>query len=75
MKWFKVLEVNNVISEVMRFENCKFRAHTDSCRVQDIETGEIINVDNNSTNDLEVEIINKVSEFDLIEGDEFGIRT
>jgi hypothetical protein len=75
MKWFKVLEVNNVISEVMGFENCKFRVHTDSCRVQDIETGEIINVDNNSTNDLEVEIINKVSDFDLIEGDEFRIRT
>ena len=56
-KWFKVLEVTN----------------TERCVVEDLETGEIIGVDEKTACGLRAEILDKVDNFDLIVGDEFRI--
>jgi len=57
-KWFKVLEVNN----------------TESCVVKDLETGQVISINEKTTNDRETRMLEKVDKFDLIVGDEFRIE-
>ena len=64
MKRFKVLEVN------LNVQSC-----VDSCVVENLETGEIINVDEKTTSELRAEIIEKVENYDLVIGDEFKLRT
>jgi hypothetical protein len=71
MKRFKVLEVDNVWS-------CKNKQYIQSCVgscvVEDLETGEIINVDEKTASGLRAEIIDKIDNYDLVIGDEFRIR-
>ena len=64
MKRFKVLEVN------LNVQSC-----VNSCVVENLETGEIINVDKKTTSELKDEIIEKVENYDLVIGDEFKLRT
>jgi hypothetical protein len=64
MKRFKVLEVN------LNIQSC-----VDSCVVENLETGEIINVDEKTASGLRAEIIEKVENYDLVIGDEFKLRT
>jgi hypothetical protein len=54
---FKVLEVNNIV------ENST--SYTESCIVENLITTEVININKNTASDLELEIINKVDNFDL----------
>ena len=54
-KWFKVLEINN----------------TESCVVENLETGEIIRAENN--NERETRMLEKIDIFDLVVGDEFRV--
>jgi hypothetical protein len=54
---FKVLEVNNIV------ENST--SYTESCIVENLTTTEVININKNTVSDLELEIINKVDNFDL----------
>ena len=56
-KWFKVLEINN----------------TESCVVEDLETGEVISINGKTTNEREAQMITKIDMFDLMVGDEFRI--
>ena len=56
-KWFKVLEINN----------------TESCVVEDLETGQVISINEKTANDREIRMLEKVDKFDLIVGDEFRI--
>jgi hypothetical protein len=71
MKRFKVLEVNNVYSWK---NSCTIQSCVDSCVVEDLETGEIINVDEKTASGLRAEIIDKIDNYDLVIGDEFRIR-
>lgn len=71
---YKVLEVNNIIEEVTGHFNCTHSSYTESCVVEDLETGEIINVDEKTACGLRAEILDKVDNFDLIVGDEFTIK-
>ena len=64
MKRFKVLEVN------LNVQSC-----VNSCVVENLETGEIINVDEKTASELRAEIIEKVENYDLVIGDEFKLRT
>ena len=64
MKRFKVLEVN-----------CNVQSCVDSCVVENLETGEIINVDKKTASGLRAEIIEKVENYDLVIDDEFKLRT
>ena len=64
MKRFKVLEVN------LNVQSC-----VNSCVVENLETGEIINVDEKNASELRAEIIEKVENYDLVIGDEFKLRT
>lgn len=64
MKRFKVLEVN------LNVQSC-----VDSCVVENLETGEIINVNEKTASGLRAEIIEKVENYDLEIGDEFKLRT
>lgn len=64
MKRFKVLEVN------LNVQSC-----VDSCVVENLETGEIINVNEKTASGLRAEIIEKVENYDLLIGDEFKLRT
>ena len=64
MKRFKVLEVN------LNVQSC-----VNSCVVENLETGEIINVDEKTASGLRAEIIEKVENYDLMIGDEFKLRT
>ena len=64
MKRFKVLEVN------LNVQSC-----VNSCVVENLETGEIINVDEKNASKLRAEIIEKVENYDLVIGDEFKLRT
>jgi len=57
-KWFKVLEINN----------------TESCVVEDLETGQVISINEKTANDRETRMLEKVDKFDLIVGDEFRIE-
>tara|TARA_R110000822_G_scaffold10358_9_gene39275 strand:+ start:564 stop:767 length:204 start_codon:yes stop_codon:yes gene_type:complete len=61
---FKVLEVN-----------CNIQSCVDSCVVENLETGEIIHVDEKTADGLRAEIIEKVENYDLVIGDEFKLRT
>ena len=63
MKRFKVLEVN-----------CNVQSCVDSCVVENLETGEIINVNEKTASGLRAEIIDKVENYDLLIGDEFKIK-
>ena len=64
MKRFKVLEVN------LNVQSC-----VNSCVVENLETGEIINIDEKTASELRAEIIEKVEKYDLVIGDEFKLRT
>jgi hypothetical protein len=64
MKRFKVLEVN------LNIQSC-----VNSCVVENLETGDIINVDEKTASGLRAEIIEKVENYDLVIGDEFKLRT
>ena len=64
MKRFKVLEVN------LNVQSC-----VNSCVVENLETGEIINVDEKTASELRAEIIEKIENYDLVIGDEFKLRT
>ena len=64
MKRFKVLEVN------LNVQSC-----VNSCVVENLETGEIINIDEKTASELRAEIIEKVENYDLVIGDEFKLRT
>ena len=72
---YKVLEVNNIVEQVTGHSNCTYSSYTESCVIQDIETGEIINIDGKTANGRETQILEKVDNFDLIVGDEFNITT
>ena len=74
MKRFKVLEVNNVIEEVTGHFNCTHSSYTKSCVVKDLETGEIISIDEKTASGIKAVIINKVDDGDCVVGDEFIIR-
>ena len=63
MKRFKVLEVN-----------CNIQSCVDSCVVEDLETGEVINTDEKTASGLKFKIIEKVENYDLLIGDEFKIK-
>jgi hypothetical protein len=56
-KCFKVLEINN----------------TESCVVENLETGEVISINEKTACGLRAEILDKVDMFELIVGDEFRI--
>jgi len=71
---YKVLEVNNIIEEVTGYINCTHSNYTKSCAVEDLETGEIINIDEKTACGLRAEILDKVDNFNLIVGDEFTIK-
>ena len=64
MKRFKVLEVN------LNVQSC-----VNNCVVENLETGEIINIDEKTASELRAEIIEKVENYDLVIGDEFKLRT
>jgi hemerythrin superfamily protein len=70
----KVLEVNNIIEEVTGYINCTHSSYTKSCVVEDLETGEIINIDEKTACGLRAEILDKVDNYDLMVGDEFTIK-
>jgi hypothetical protein len=70
---YKVLEVNHVIEEVTGYVNCTYSSYTESCVVEDLETGEIISINEKTTDERETQMIKKVDAFDLIVGDEFRI--
>jgi hypothetical protein len=72
-KWFKVLEVNHIIEEMTGHVNCDYSSYTESCVVEDLETGEVISINEQTTNEREAQMIKKVDAFDLIVGDEFRI--
>jgi hypothetical protein len=63
MKRFKVLEVN------LNVQSC-----VNSCVVENLETGEIINVNEKTASGLKLKIIEKVENYDLLIGDEFKIK-
>jgi hypothetical protein len=63
MKRFKVLEVN------LNVQSC-----VNSCIVENLETGEIINVNEKTASGLKLKIIEKVENYDLVIGDEFKIK-
>ncbi len=63
MKRFKILEVN-----------CNIQSCVDSCIVENLETGEIINVNEKTASGLKLKIIEKVENYDLLIGDEFKIK-
>ena len=54
---FKVLEINNIVENSI--------SYTESCIVENLTTTEVININKNTASDLELEIINKVDNFDL----------
>jgi hemerythrin superfamily protein len=74
MRKFKVLEVNNIIEDVIGMINCTKSSYTESCVVQDLETGEIISVNKKTANGLTLNILNKVDDNDCIVGDHFRIK-
>ncbi len=73
-KWFKVLEVNHIIEEVTGHVNCNHSSYTESCVVEDLETGQVISINEKTTNEREARIIERVDKFDSIVGDEFRIE-
>ena len=68
---YKVLEVNHIIEEMTGHVNCNCSSYTESCVVEDLETGEIISVNEQTTNAREAQIIKKIDMFELIVGDTF----
>jgi hypothetical protein len=70
MKRFKVLEVNNKEENQSNYTSI----YTISCTVEDLETGNIININNETDNELQIKIINKIDEYHLEVGDELGIK-
>jgi hypothetical protein len=54
---FKILEVNNIV------ENST--SYTESCIVENLITKEVISINRDIVSDLELEIINKIDNFDL----------
>jgi len=72
-KWFKVLEVNHIIEKMTGHVNCDYSSYTESCVVEDLETGEVISINEQTTNEREAQMIKKIDMFELIVGDEFRI--
>jgi hypothetical protein len=74
MKKFKVLEVNNKIESVTDHFNCNQSSYTVSCTVKNIETNEIVTINEDSTDDFLIRIIEMIDNYDLVVNDEFIIR-
>jgi hypothetical protein len=66
MKRFKVLEVNN--------EVINSTSYIKSCIVENLETNEIISIDEKTAGGLRAKIIDKIDNYDLVVDDEFTIR-
>jgi hypothetical protein len=70
MKRFKVLEVNNKEENHSNYTS----SYTISCTVEDLETDSVININNETDNELHLKIINKIGIYHLEVGDELGIK-
>jgi hypothetical protein len=67
------LEVNHIIEEMTGHVNCDYSSYTESCVVEDLETGEIISINEKTACGLRAEILDKVDNVAWRVGDTFRI--
>lgn len=74
-KWFKVLEVNYIeFTYTDKYTYYTHANYVESCSVEDLGTGEIINIDRETTDNRKARVLDMVDTNGLEVGDDFRIE-